>query len=529
MEAVERNETDHEKPWRSLSLQREWQSILSLRGKKKMEAILSSDHPKEIFQSLHEEEAYLTIKEIGEQDALPLLSLMSHEQIQYLLDLELWRGYEFNPEKVDHWLPLILSCDEETKKQWLSSIDFDTLLLLLKKNIRIHTNGEESFLSGSIEDIFTLDGFYFIEVLRPTLRTQIDQLLKTLADLDFQFYLRLMDQVQWEIEAELEERALHFREARLADKGFPNMEEAQSVYQYLTPQRLKERLEEQVIHLSEIPEDGSIHSFPLALKDENLFFSICLRELEEGPLLDRIKMELATLANQVLMADLPETIDLATFQKSLVKTGAYLSIGLEILSEGRPEQSKGWLESIPLKFLFQVGFGATLDLKWKAERLWKKGWFSEKQIPLDFLGYPWEERMRGVLKKRPLLFTEIPEFGYREFRSLKEIHLIQKEIEKSNLLVKILSNLPPFSYSEGLQWKTVLLNAFLLDRTNTFSSTRFMTLEEIISLRNQLQKEKGDLKNTFLQWMKARVDEMSENEAILLEEMTVLILEEIHP
>lgn len=143
MEVVEIDKIELEKPRHFLFLQQELQSILPLRGKERMEAILSSDHPKEIFQSLPVEEAYLTIKEMGEQDALPLLSLMSNEQIQYLLDLELWRGYEFSPEKVDHWLPFILSCDGEAKKQWLKSIDLDTLLLLLKKiyeSIRVEKN-----------------------------------------------------------------------------------------------------------------------------------------------------------------------------------------------------------------------------------------------------------------------------------------------------------------------------------------------------------------------------------------------------
>jgi len=57
-----------------------------------------------------------------------------------------------------------------------------------------------------------------------------------------------------------------------------------------------------------------------------------------------------------------------------------------------------------------LGFGASLELKWKAERIWKKGWFSEKGLPLSFLGFPMDEKIRGLLVKKPLFFDESSDF-----------------------------------------------------------------------------------------------------------------------
>ena len=414
-----------------IRIQRDLSPILQLRGKDRMEAILSSDYPQEIFQSLPEEEAYFTIKEIGEQDALPLLSLMSPGQCQYLLDLELWKGYEIQLEKVERWLPLLLSCDEEAVGRWLRSFDIDTLLLILKKTIRIHLeDSEEPTLAQNGRNAhFTLDGTYYIEFLNPSLRNQIEQLLRILADSDLHLYWKVLNQVNWEIGAELEERALHFREARLEDKGFPPMEEALSLYQYLNSDRLKKMLEQKEIHLPEIPEETPLPSFPMVLKDQSLFFSLCLRELEGGPVFDRLKMELTYLANQVMVADQPERINFSTIQRSLMKVGSYLSIGLEILSEGNAQRAREWVEQIPLKFLFQVGFGASLELKWRAEKLWQNGRFSEKGNPPPFLGSPWEERIKGLLKKRPLFYDEA-EMGYREFRSLEEIRSLHRDLDQ---------------------------------------------------------------------------------------------------
>lgn len=98
MEAVGVEEKQFECSQHQIRIQRDLFPILKLRGKERMDAIPSSDNPQEIFQSLPEEEVYFSIKEIGEQDALPLLSLMSPRQCQYLLDLELWKGYEVQLE-----------------------------------------------------------------------------------------------------------------------------------------------------------------------------------------------------------------------------------------------------------------------------------------------------------------------------------------------------------------------------------------------------------------------------------------------
>jgi len=431
MEAVgideRRLESTQDQIWISMSLL----PILQLQGKERMGAILNSDHPKELFQALPEEEAYFTIKEIGEQDALPLLSLMSNEQCQYLLDIELWKGYEIQLEKVERWLPLLLSCDYEAVGRWLRSLDIDTLLLILKKTIRIHLKDSEEITipQNGARAYFTLDGTYYIEVLKPSLQSQIEQLLKILGNSDLNLHWKVLTQVNWEIGAELEERALHFREARLEDKGFPPMEEALSLYQYLNSDRLKKMLEQKEIHLPEIPEETPLPSFPMVLKDQSLFFSLCLRELEGGPVFDRLKMELTYLANQVMVADQPERIDISTIQGSLKKVGGYLSLGLELLSEGSVQRAREWVEQIPLKFLFQVGFGASLELKWRAEKLWQNAKFSEKGTPPSFLGSPWEERMEGLLKKRPLFYDE-SEVGYREFRSLEEIRSLHHDLDK---------------------------------------------------------------------------------------------------
>ncbi len=510
----------------SLQIQKALSTILSLQGKERMEAILSLENAREVFQSMPEEEAYLTIKEIGEYDSLPLLSLMSSEQCQYLLDLELWKGYEFQPERVEHWLPLLLACEGEALEDWLKKIDLDTLLLLLKKHIRVHLKEREDLSSQEEHPpFFTLDGTYYVEVLRPSLQESIERLLRLLAAQDLSFYWRLLEQVQTEIEAELEERTLHFREARLEDRGFPRMEEALSLYQYLNPKRLRLMLEQREIHLPGLPADLPPPSFPMILQDQKLFFSLCLREVEGGPLVDRLKMELAYMANQVMVADQPDRIDFSSLQESLRKVGGYLSVGLEWLTGGELQEAKTFIEQVPLKFIFQVGYGASLELKWRAERIWRKGWFSKHKLPLSFLDSPWEERMEGLVRKKRPLFYDEEKAVFREFRSYSEIRLLQKDLDQIELLERILQSYTNFSYGVGWSWREFLLEMFLQEAMPSRIEVPMDSSEERISFLKGLHSEK-ELKGTLMSWLQTKGDLLPQRESSLLEELVALLLRE---
>lgn len=511
----------------SIQIQNVISSLLSLRGKERMEAILSLDNAREVLRSMPEEEVYLTIKEIGEYDSLPLLSLMSSEQCQYLLDLELWKGYEFQPERVEHWLPLLLACEEEALEEWLKQIDLDTLLLLLKKHIRIHLKEREDISSQEEHPpYFTLDGTYYIEVLRPNLQESIERLLRLLAAQDLSFYWRVLEQVQAEIEAELEERALHFREARLEDKGFPRMEDALSLYQYLNPKRLRQMMEQKEVHFPGLPADLPPPTFPMVLQDQKLFFSLCLREVQGGPLMDRLKMELAYMANQVTVADRPERIDLSILQESLRKVGGYLSIGLEWLTGGEIQKAKGFIEEIPLKYIFQVGYGATLELKWRAERIWERGWFSENKVPLAFLGFPLEERMEGLIKKKRPLFYDEEKGVFREFHSYSEIQTLHKDLDRIELLGRILKSLPHFSYYSGVTWKEFLFDTFLRETIpSRIEAPIDYSINEKISFLKNLYSEE-ELRKTFAGWLLNRGNLSYDRENSLLQEILDLLFKE---
>ena len=86
--------------------------VLRARGKERLHYLFLSEHSEELVQQLPELEIFLTIKEVGEKDSLDLISLTTPEQFQYMLDLDFWKRDQLDPEKVLHWIEILLESGE---------------------------------------------------------------------------------------------------------------------------------------------------------------------------------------------------------------------------------------------------------------------------------------------------------------------------------------------------------------------------------------------------------------------------------
>ena len=116
---------------KALSLEEQSALVLSLEpGKFRQDLVLLSDRPDLLTQSLPPEDFALTVKEIGDQDALVLLELSSNEQLAYLLDLDLWVKTDLDMRQVGHWLEILMECGPKRFMRWTDSTDFEFLVLL---------------------------------------------------------------------------------------------------------------------------------------------------------------------------------------------------------------------------------------------------------------------------------------------------------------------------------------------------------------------------------------------------------------
>ena len=77
------------------------------------------------------------MEEIGITDAQELIALASPDQCRFFLDMELWKGDSFIPEKAWEWFGYLMELGEEHVAKLLPELDHELLLLFLTQEITV--------------------------------------------------------------------------------------------------------------------------------------------------------------------------------------------------------------------------------------------------------------------------------------------------------------------------------------------------------------------------------------------------------
>jgi len=442
-----------------------------------MEALLESPRAGELIRSIPEEDLYLLVKEVGPEDSLPMLRYASEEQWQYILDLELWHRDRLLPQKTGQWLKLLLQCGWDCVHRWLKSVDPDLLILLMKKEIRVYIREDEEvpIPPEGTGPLWTQDEVYYIAFKNPEHRETIQGILRILAEEEWPLYRSLLEHVYWEVDAEVEEQAYRFRTARLEDHGFLSFEEALAVYRYRSAEeveRIRDALPDR--EAQRIPEDLTPPYLPLLLALGDDPVGRALEAIQDPEIVQRIKMELAALGNQVLVADGVEMEGKETLLEVLGKIKAYLTIGIQRLGVSRIEEAASLLSNTPLMTLFQAGFSAFLERAWRARRIWREHWSRPVPLRASLLGSPWRELLEGLNRLRPELFD--PQLQhYRHPASMEELQHLDQQLERlaaaGDLMQSVMQGLSSdglreilrqsWHDEEALDWQGVLITSFV--------------------------------------------------------------------
>jgi hypothetical protein len=418
----------------SLSVKNQLDIVLRARGKERLHYLFLSEHPERLIQQLPELEIFLTVKEVGEKDCLDLISLTTPEQFQYLLDLDFWKRDQLDPEKVLHWMEILLESGEKKVGQFIQSTDIEFIALLLKKFLHATTMDGEHLEGMDRIPLFTLDQYHFVHFKGKRTREVFEPFLQILYQVDRTGYQRLMDSLIVEFESELEETGYHLRNGRLADYGFPDFEEALEIYRFVNPDSLAagERFS-QVAGREEVGKESSI--FYLTFRNEGPFFSSILSKIDDAYEQDRLKQEITALCNKAIVAEAIDLSNIAAMERVVKKVYHTLNLGLQYLSKEDERKSLEILQSVPVQRLFQCGVSTTLLLRRKAESILKGPWFSNDQGNLVILDPPYFEKFEGILRKRPSLYRN---WIYEDFKSLQDLKEADDFLEFIKAIVNFL-------------------------------------------------------------------------------------------
>ena len=418
----------------SLSVKNQLDIVLRARGKERLHYLFLSEHPERLIQELPELEVFLTVKEVGEKDCLDLISLTTPEQFQYLLDLDFWKRDQLDPEKVLHWMEILLESGEKKVGQFIRSTDIEFIALLLKKFLHATTMDGEHLEGMDRIPLFTLDQYHFIHFRGKRTREIFEPFLQILYRVDKNSYQRLMDSLIVEFESELEETGYHLRNGRLADYGFPDFEEALEIYRFVDPDSLTagERFC-QVGGREEVGKEGSI--FYLTFRNEGPFFSSILSKIDDAYEQDRLKQEITAVCNKAIVAEAIDLSNVAGMERVVKKVYHTLNLGIQYVSKDDEIKAFEILQSLPVQRLFQYGVSTTLLLRRKAESILKGPWFSNDQGNLVILDPPYFEKFEGILRRRPALYRD---WNYEDFKNPQDLKEANDFLESIKTIINFL-------------------------------------------------------------------------------------------
>ena len=374
------------------------------------------------------------MKEIGDRDVIPLIAMTTPEQFQFLLDLDFWKKDELDPEKILHWIEVLLECGEKKIAQFIQSTDLEFIALLLKKFLRASTREGEPLEVEETVPSFTLDNYYFVYFVGKDTRAVLTRFLKIFSLIEPGGYQKLMEALVWELDSELEEGEFRIRNARLSEYGFPDFEEALEIYRFIRPDSLL--LKKAAPPVAKLEEgDKSRPTFYLTFLNESPFFSAVIAGIDDPGEQDRLKIEMTALSNRAMVAEATDLSRFEEIERIAKKVFHYLNLGLQYLSAQEKTRALEILRSLPLQEIFQCGVSLTYLLKRKAEALLNGHWFNADRGNLIFLDPPYLERFEGILKRRP---SQDRDGKAEDFKNLQELEEAEDFIKRVETVVNFL-------------------------------------------------------------------------------------------
>jgi len=513
------------------------QQILTLPVEAVMDHIIQAPQPAALLHSFKEEDFYLLLQDVGPEDALPLLSLASNKQWEYILDLEVWEKDRLSSAALTRWLALLYKADPLRMLKWCLENKTDLLQYYLFQNIEVRIRETDQMASDFGGDFFTEDDTIYVRIIDPPpgleegqtaeelRRAFLADFIGRLSQYDHVVFQNLLIESAAILPAETEEEAYRQRNVRLAEKGFLPFDEAVGVYQPLKVTEFEAGQPKSLVDPLgvAVPVPGPL--YPVRLLPQNNRFTDALQLIDTEGVLHQIQSEFAGLCNQVIAADHQKITSKETLGQIVRKVCGFLNLGLARLSQEKKQGDvASWaalIKQFPLNRFFRLGYGLVLELKWQAEKWHDHSWFSAQGLPLSFWDEQWLGVLGGVLLKKPLFFDNYQDGQmYRNFATYEDVQATEQVLSQimafDSLLQLMDINPGPLAGHRFITYKNLLLTLWARHYLDLTPQPAALSLQELKNLFEALFIPADDqasptafrinppMRSVFLEWLADR-------------------------
>ncbi|MCX8043704.1 MAG: DUF6178 family protein [Desulfobacterota bacterium] len=432
------DEAAAEKLFNQLSLRQKVQQVLAMPWDRRIRLIMLAENTRQLVQALPPDELYWTVKHHGIDDALSVISLTSHEQFQYFIDLDCWQRDDLDAAAVARWYRLLSRCSEAKVIEWFARADEPLLVSMLKLLMHVEKIEEQSDISEEYArmPLDTLDGIYFFSFLHEEAQSYLLPIMRTLYAYNQHLFYSLMEGIINDSAVETTDEALHWRRSRIEEHGFSDFDEAVSIYQFVSDKEIELLRKGCGHHIATgriSPADAApVLRHRIAASGMPQILADALCKLPSPEMCERVQRLLVHVANKVLCADGRSVNSYDDALQALKKALGLAAIGLDVLSGGNPEFAIGVLEQVHPEILFRIGSSAVLKLQRRLSTVRQTLWSGAPEYCIDFFDPPWSDALQGLQRKRPLLFEGLVQPGsldYRDFMSRQDLAALEQVID----------------------------------------------------------------------------------------------------
>ncbi|MDO9043316.1 MAG: DUF6178 family protein [Desulfocapsaceae bacterium] len=354
------------------------------------ERILAASDIASEVAALEPLEAYYIVREIGLDQALPILLELSPEQLEACVDLDCWNRYDFAVDSLDEWLTAFALAGPETLARSFSSLDYVVQLLFLAQTVTVYDPDTDQVPpedeGKDTPRAPTPDGFYLLDVKTDlALKIHPFTLLDALYQYDPIAAHRLLSDVRVDLPMQIEEEALRFRNGRMQDIGFVPPEEAAVLFSRPSIRQPLPRPQKPIDSaLTRLP---SVYAGPLSA---TTLLQQALSLITDKERLSSLEQEIVWAINSAIIAYGEKTQDVKQIIDIAERVRDTISLGMESLLakqestsplDGATAAAKAvdLLEVWCITDLFRHGFAATLGLQQEARQALSeprfRGWY----------------------------------------------------------------------------------------------------------------------------------------------------------
>jgi hypothetical protein len=367
-------------------------------------------------------EACHVIKQLGVEDAVPLLAHATPDHTRTLFDLEGWSTHALQPDDLLSWLAGYREAGLDALVAAVRAWGREAMAAFLARRLHIAVKPDDDtppdevpdWLKQSDDDLelFTTPDDRMLVAARledaetdePVDEDERQSVVRLVADLyrdeGWDEIAGLLRMAMTDDRIDLEETALRFRTGRLEDLGFPPPERARAIYALRdeAPPPPERTLQPTTVALASAyvpPDDGGL-------------FVRALRRIADPRVVQRIESELVPVSNAVLVADRMPWSDPEAVAAAVRKVIGFVQIGLG--EEDAVDEAAGRLAAQPLRVWFELGHTRAARLGQRLRKLAARGPFQLGEDPWALLEAP-ERDAAQALAHRDLSFPRVLEAG----------------------------------------------------------------------------------------------------------------------